>query len=138
MTYQNLISKGGNAFRIIMLILTLSILNYANSAGLEMRMYNVGQANFIALKHGTNALIVDCGTSNENKWKGINNPNLSKFFNDVGNLSVLITHQHDDHFNKLNELFDLIDLKSLDKLIIGGDVSNKVGTTSPPHPALIK
>ena len=117
MTYQNLISRGGDAFKIIMLILTLSIINLADSAGLEMRMYNVGQANFIALKHGTNALIVDCGSTSNTECEKVNS-DLTEFLKGVEKTSVFITHCHADHFNRFEALSKLI---SLDKVIIGGN-----------------
>ena len=130
MTYQNLTSKGGNALRTIMLILALCILNLAYSTNLEMRVYNVGQANFIVLKHGDHALIADCGTASNESWKNMHG-NLSKFLKSTKKISVLITHQHDDHYNRLNELFDLINLKEnpdkLDRIIVGGN-SNELGT----------
>ena len=104
MTYQNLISKGGNTFRIIMLILTLSILNISNATDLEMRMYNVGQANFVTVKHGDNALIVDCGI-----WAKPEEITQKTLMSDIksflGNssISIVLTHQDRDHFNKLND-----------------------------------
>lgn len=131
MTYQNLISRGGDAFKIIMLILTLSIINLADSAGLEVRMYNVGQANFIALKHGTNALIVDCGTAlkqfvdlnavekSDTYWIRTKSDLVSSL--DGAKTSVIITHRDSDHLNRFETLSNLI---SLDKVIIGGNVKS--------------
>ena len=85
---------------------------YANC--LQMHIHNVGQGNAVFLKNETKAMIVDCGYSKGGKYHysrqckhfelgGFYRP-IVNFLTGVDEITVVITHNHFDHYSLLQHL----------------------------------
>lgn len=87
-------------------------ITFASEISLEV--LKVSQANFLILKNQNNGLVFDCG-SKEAGWivnktqtftdakRGI----INGLLNGITNLTIVISHNHDDHFNLLIPLIKL-------------------------------
>lgn len=105
----------------ITFIVIFSFEVFSASLPLELRIFKVGQGNTIGLKINKNALFIDIGGTFE---EGVLDQIL-KFKADTKSDVVLITHQHIDHYDKIQDVF--IE-KTPDKLIIGGKKPSKAIT----------
>jgi len=88
---------------------------YTISSGTSLNVFKVAQANFLIVKNETHALIFDCGTK-EAGWtekngvyfkvdkKGL----IKNLLAEVKNITILISHNHEDHKNLLIPLTNLI------------------------------
>lgn len=88
---------------------------YTVSLGTSLNVLKVAQANFLIVKNETHALIFDCGTK-EAGWterRGVEFTDAKKglvknLLAEVKNITILISHNHDDHQNLLIPLINLI------------------------------
>lgn len=90
----------------------ITSITFASEISLEV--LKVSQANFLILKNQNNGLVFDCG-SKEAGWivnktqtftdakRGI----INGLLNGITNLTIVISHNHDDHFNLLIPLIKL-------------------------------
>jgi beta-lactamase superfamily II metal-dependent hydrolase len=64
----------------------------------------VGQANLVVIRHNDYSLIIDCGNSHlERRVRDQLLDNVSQFIeNSI--LSIVVTHQHDDHYNLIKQI----------------------------------
>ena len=95
-------------------VLFLSLFLWAKAFCFECRVYNVGQANLVVIRHDNHSLIIDCGKAK----KDIKDVDiLNSIFNFINGtqISLVITHQHADHYDfakkihsKLNKNFQFI------------------------------
>lgn len=75
--------------------------------GLYIYAFNTGQANFIIMRHGNNAYIVDAGCNKKSQHVGLDKELKEKVESIVDDLqlqAVFITHPHTDHYNLLNDV----------------------------------
>jgi beta-lactamase superfamily II metal-dependent hydrolase len=78
--------------------------------GFDMRLFKVGQANFVLLTHREKALVVDCGVGDGyggrilTKIKGEYWTEIETALEDVVMLGIVITHDHADHHNNADAL----------------------------------
>lgn len=87
----------------------LVICNHAN-ARLEVMICNVGQGNYISIKNGGKAIIVDCGVnksgsyryleSEDSKINPVDSDPVLNFLSGC-NVNFFLTHTHYDHFSIL-------------------------------------
>ena len=85
---------------------------FANEVSLEI--LKVSQANFLILKNQNNGLIFDCGSKKTgwviNKTQTFTDAKhevINKLLNGITDLTIVISHNHDDHFNLLVPLTKL-------------------------------
>jgi hypothetical protein len=81
-------------------VLFLSLFLWAKAFCFECRVYNVGQANLVVIKHNNNSLIIDCEKRREDIDDRIFQDSIFEFTNGT-QVSLVITHQHFDHYNFL-------------------------------------
>ncbi len=118
--------KGQNfKFLIILLLLTCSV--FSNE--LEVYFFKAGQGNVVLLKNRSSkkSLLIDCGFGDRIfKSDGIAKIKTKTIISEVINIidkdkcPVILTHQHDDHYNGITQLIGEIGGK-LPLLIVGGN-----------------
>lgn len=79
----------------------------ATCTELRFHCFSVGHANLTLLTKGRDALFVDCGTQNKKMYKSVKN-DIKTCLDGVENVSIMITHNHTDHLNRLKDLKGLI------------------------------
>jgi hypothetical protein len=83
-----------------------------------MYTFNAGQANAVLLKYNKKVLIVDFGSKK-------NDPSIIDKFceivKDATEVNIVVTHQHDDHYSLLNDVF-VSSKKRVNKLIVAGNL----------------
>ena len=100
-------------------------------SSLEIHVFNVGQANTVVFTTNTNALICDAGYSLHKVTEDyLFDPSISregvidKITELIKNkhLSVIITHQHKDHFNLLEDILNSYNVESKGSsfVLVGG------------------
>lgn len=96
---------------------------------LECRFYNVGQGNLVVVKNGVHSLVIDCGNKlSFTKLKGTEKNNKeNEFLKAIGDfieesrVSLVITHQHFDHYNYVQKLHSkLRNGFDRNRILIGG------------------
>ncbi|MDR1366529.1 MAG: hypothetical protein LBJ13_01315 [Puniceicoccales bacterium] len=116
--------KGGRL--MLKKVLFLALLLWSEAFCFECRIYNVGQANFVIIRHSDYCLIIDCG-----KKRNMNQSDDKKFFASVigfigdSHKSLVITHQHDDHYNFVNSISTSEGFRGFDYILIGNLRSEK-------------
>ncbi len=84
-------------------------------ADFNMRVFKVGQANFVLLTKEENALVIDCGVGNGyggalDRVTGTPiSSEIQAALENVTNMGIVITHNHIDHCNNIGGLKRLID-----------------------------
>lgn len=96
-------------------------------SSLEIHVFNVGQANTIVFTTHTDALICDAGYSSVTKdcsWgPGILREKIIEKITELiknKSLSVIITHQHTDHFNILEDILNNYNVESKAPIVLVG------------------
>ncbi len=81
------------------------------SSDLDCLFFKVGQANFVLLTKGCNALVVDCGVGSgygPSQEKGVFKSkneyyyDIKKALHNVQTLGIVVTHTHVDHYGSIN------------------------------------
>jgi hypothetical protein len=98
---------------------------------LEACVFNVGQANAVVLKvintdNESNGLIVDFGIGGiEAGRKNHILTHAVDFLQSCKSISVVITHQHLDHYNHIKDLMQKLNTGVIQQVLIGGKCSDK-------------
>ena len=88
-----------------------------------------GDCTVIYCNGGQHAILFDCGSS---KGNTLEISSIQSYFEDVSSITVMISHGHADHYNKIPEVFDLNTqlVNKINKIIVGGPMtdysSNKI------------
>ena len=99
-------------FKILIfnICLIFSALASAAQEPFEMRVFKVEHGNFVLLTQGEKALVVDCGSGSAASCnlKNSHEDEIKKALKTVTKMGVVVTHQHNDHFNGILSLITLI------------------------------
>lgn len=71
---------------------------------LVCRTYDVGHGNFSIVSYGSNHLIIDCGAENPSDWVELNSRLIESDLQGASSVKIIITHDHEDHYNLLKYL----------------------------------
>jgi beta-lactamase superfamily II metal-dependent hydrolase len=103
-------------FNIIAVLFIFSMVR--EILAVELDIIAVGQANFTILKNGENCLIFDCGSSiagwqESKKFCTPHKEVIAKILSGIKALTIVISHEHDDHKNLLPPLRQLAKEKDI-------------------------
>ncbi|MDR0417867.1 MAG: hypothetical protein LBH08_00305 [Puniceicoccales bacterium] len=79
----------------------------ASGSNLEINIFNVGWGNFVLLRKDNNVLVIDCGKADAFELEPAK-ARLENILEKSENCTVVITHDHEDHYSAacvLNECF---------------------------------
>lgn len=96
---------------------------------LEIYAFNTGQANFIIMRHGNNAYIIDAGCDTKTTQASLDEnmkKNVTSIINGSQLRMVFITHPHADHYNLLNAVLETFNAaqKQSTKYYLGGNLKH--------------
>lgn len=103
--------------------------DFLNDKNLYVFAFNVGQANFILLRKGNSAVIVDAGQGKKDKlFAKTAKEKASELLSEIQNIeAIFITHPHDDHYSLLlptSPIGSLFKITDATALILGGCEDN--------------
>ena len=107
--------------------------DFLNDKNLYIFAFNVGQANFILLRKGNSAVIVDAGQGKKDElFTETAKDKASKLLSEIQNIeAIFITHPHDDHYSLLlptSPIGRLFKITDATVLILGGSKNDWTGT----------
>ena len=87
-----------------------------------------GDCNVITCNSGKNAIIFDCGSSAGNIFKDPTHSNfIMKYFTKAENVTVLVSHGHNDHFSYIGNILDYLATKGTKpsiQVLLGGPITD--------------
>ena len=86
--------------------------------------FNVGQGNFILLRHKETVILVDAGSKNKDDRSLLLKDHVKACLNGAEIKAVIITHTDDDHYNYLGEGWLKEFLPKSTPLYVGGTFEN--------------
>jgi beta-lactamase superfamily II metal-dependent hydrolase len=97
-----------------------------NSSELHVFSFNVGQANCIILRHGTESVIIDAGKGNglsKGNFEKFIQPKMFSLLHGTQLKAIFVTHPHTDHYNLIPDLLRFgVDSEGC-KVFLGGEKS---------------
>ena len=84
-----------------------------------------GDCTLIYCPNGIDAIVFDCGSTRGNP---LSTEDITDYFGCIDNVTILISHGHDDHCSQLPKVFDAAKnpelVKKVKKVIFGGPISD--------------